>query len=676
MKRPLLFLVLVGAFAFGWILPIAAAEQVCAKTGILCSQCKAPGPQCVNYVKTRFPETSVWRQISVGSAKEWWGDDRHKDLRSSSPVIGSAMILDVPPYGHAAYVRQVEADGTDYRVIVDHSNFDCCCTISTGDAFILTRLPIGSAPGSGRFIGGGSAGFGARSSMYRVLGFILPGETAAKPPAQTVQASPVVPRELTFRMKDGSTVSGQVQAAAIKMKSSVGIATVPVSDIVAFSDGQLRLKDGSVLKGELAVSSLPVVSKYGTLQLSAKDIVWFGVGTPPAVASTPSPSSPAAAAKPSSSAPAPVAPASPSVPPRTESGAGVPIPRQYGVYLVAGWQLHELREESVEGSYLQARGVWDLVARCCSKPQQIDVPEGIVKILVYERGLPGFTVDLRTHVYVRKTKRITYYDLPYEKIQQQVGTVKNWIADPEQRLITKVAPVPGQQEMVLIEANDDYVPGVYSFQLKADSIPPFRFPRGGWAVFKVSFTEDLEDFRCEDWVFEDVKLKQSSWIRDLPENQGKYKMLRYPCRENAVPEADGQTWRSAKAGVAVDPQTGITLGSNPLPSARNPGPTAALPPSSGGGTGQTIKVRFVNESSGPVRLQITGNSKVGVGGQSWVTIQPGKSDEIPVMSGPQKLRVEKVRTAGPVILWAGFRRERTVEIAPDKSVQITDDDFK
>ena len=89
-----------------------------------------------------------------------------------------------------------------------------------------------------------------------------------------------------------------------------------------------------------------------------------------------------------------------------------------------------------------------------------------------------------------------------------------------------------------------------------------------------------------------------------------------------------------------------------------------------------IKVRFVNESSGPVRLQITGNSKVGVGGQSWVTIQPGKSDEIPVMSGPQKLRVEKVRTAGPVILWAGFRRERTVEIAPDKSVQITDDDFK
>jgi hypothetical protein len=107
-----------------------------------------------------------------------------------------------------------------------------------------------------------------------------------------------------------------------------------------------------------------------------------------------------------------------------------------------------------------------------------------------------------------------------------------------------------------------------------------------------------------------------------------------------------------------------------------PGPTAALPPGSSGGAGQIIKVQFVNESSGPVRVQITGNSQIEVGGKPWATIQPGKSEEIPVMIGRQKLRVEKVRTAGSVVLWAGFRREKTVEIAPDRPVQIRDDDFK
>ena len=107
-----------------------------------------------------------------------------------------------------------------------------------------------------------------------------------------------------------------------------------------------------------------------------------------------------------------------------------------------------------------------------------------------------------------------------------------------------------------------------------------------------------------------------------------------------------------------------------------PVPTAALPPGSTGGAGQIIRVQFANESSGPVRLQITGNNQIEVGGRRWATIQPGKSDEIPVMIGQQKLRVEKVRTAGPVLLWAGFRREKTVEIAPNKSVQIRDDDFK
>jgi hypothetical protein len=108
-------------------------------------------------------------------------------------------------------------------------------------------------------------------------------------------------------MKDGSTVSGQLKEESIKVKSSVGTATVPVKDIVSFSDGQLRLKDGSVLKGELAVSSVAVASKYGTLQLNAKDISWFGVGTPPAAAAVPAPTAkpPAVTGTPSPAAPAP-----------------------------------------------------------------------------------------------------------------------------------------------------------------------------------------------------------------------------------------------------------------------------------------------------------------------------------------------------------------------------------
>jgi tetratricopeptide (TPR) repeat protein len=122
---------------------------------------------------------------------------------------------------------------------------------------------------------------------------------------ETVAGAP----ELTFRMKDWSTVSGQLKDESIKVKSSVGTATVPVKDIVSFSAGELRLKDGNVLKGELVASSLAVASKYGTLLLNAKDMVWFGVGSPPAVAAaapTPAPQAPAAKPPaPAASAPGP-----------------------------------------------------------------------------------------------------------------------------------------------------------------------------------------------------------------------------------------------------------------------------------------------------------------------------------------------------------------------------------
>jgi hypothetical protein len=178
----------------------------------------------------------------------------------------------------------------------------------------------------------------------------------------------------------------------------------------------------------------------------------------------------------------------------------------------------------------------------------------------------------------------------------------------------------------------------------------FRFPSNGIATFKVQYSSELEAASCQDWMYE-------IWPLRLAE-----KLTTYPCSANAVPEAPARRAGSASSSTQA--------------AGTNPGPTAALPPGSSGGAGQITKVQFVNESSGPIRLQITGNSEIGVGGQRWATIQPGKSEEIPVMSGQQKLRVEKVRTAGPVLLWSGFRREKTVEIAPEKAVQIKDDDFK
>lgn len=397
----------------------------------------------------------------------------------------------------------------------------------------------------------------------------------------------------------------------------------------------------------------------------------------PPRAPAPSPTPQIPAAKPPSSPAPPVSPSSPAAPLSAQAGPGVPIPRQYGVYLVADGRLIELRSDLSESGTVQVRSQFDFVSRCCEHPEHPSVPQGVIKILVYDRGLPSFDVYLRKYYYVRKWKQIASFNLgTVVKVQEKVADLQSWVADPEREFRTKIAPVPGQQDMVVIETIGVNVPGLYALRLKAKSLPPFEFPRSGWTVFKVSYSEDLKERMCEDWVLRDTDLHQAaSEARGLP--GGSDKLTRHPCTANAIPEAAGKTEKTfvlGKGGVPVGPPTVQGPTSTPSTSA-TPGGIASLPPASSQ-AGQSTQVRFVNESGGPVRLQITGNSKIEVGGKRWVTIHPGKSDEIPVMTGQQKLRVEQVKTAGFLVTGAGARFEKTVEIAPDTPLRITNEDFK
>jgi hypothetical protein len=84
------------------------------------------------------------------------------------------------------------------------------------------------------------------------------------------------PPRFSFRMKDGSTLTGQLEEETITIKSAFGPFTVPVKDIVSYGNGQFRLKDGSVIKGEIVNRALSLTSKYGRLSVEPKDITWFG----------------------------------------------------------------------------------------------------------------------------------------------------------------------------------------------------------------------------------------------------------------------------------------------------------------------------------------------------------------------------------------------------------------
>ncbi len=82
--------------------------------------------------------------------------------------------------------------------------------------------------------------------------------------------------QFSFRMRDGSTLTGQLQEDNIKIKTAFGSLNVPVKDILLYGKGEFRLKNGSVVKGEMVNRALSFESKYGKLSLEPNDIAWFG----------------------------------------------------------------------------------------------------------------------------------------------------------------------------------------------------------------------------------------------------------------------------------------------------------------------------------------------------------------------------------------------------------------
>jgi hypothetical protein len=104
--------------------------------------------------------------------------------------------------------------------------------------------------------------------------------SAVSVPSQAVAA------ELTFRMKDGSRLTGQIQEERISIKAAFGIVVIPVSDIVSYADGQTYLKDGSIVKGEIVDSALSIRMKYGVVSMAPNDIAAFDAGEMPDKATT------------------------------------------------------------------------------------------------------------------------------------------------------------------------------------------------------------------------------------------------------------------------------------------------------------------------------------------------------------------------------------------------------
>jgi len=98
-------------------------------------------PQCVNHVKNNLPENSKWKNIKIGSAKNWWEleDDIYK--KGNKPRVKSIIIYDEwqnNEYGHAGIVVDIRGDS----LLINHSNWIFVkgkrCNITT-NWFLLKR---------------------------------------------------------------------------------------------------------------------------------------------------------------------------------------------------------------------------------------------------------------------------------------------------------------------------------------------------------------------------------------------------------------------------------------------------------------------------------------------------------------------------------------------------------
>ncbi len=78
-----------------------------------------------------------------------------------------------------------------------------------------------------------------------------------------------------FRMKDGTSIEGQLAERTIKMKTNYGEATLKAQDVVSYRDGMLKLRDGNTLQGKILNRSLRVKTSTGSFVIDPAKLFSF-----------------------------------------------------------------------------------------------------------------------------------------------------------------------------------------------------------------------------------------------------------------------------------------------------------------------------------------------------------------------------------------------------------------
>lgn len=79
-------------------------------------------PQCIKHVKSLLPLNSKWKDISIGSAKDWWTKENDECLKGNIPIVKSIIVFNSwegNPFGHVGVVANINND----LLVIDHANW-------------------------------------------------------------------------------------------------------------------------------------------------------------------------------------------------------------------------------------------------------------------------------------------------------------------------------------------------------------------------------------------------------------------------------------------------------------------------------------------------------------------------------------------------------------------------
>jgi hypothetical protein len=79
----------------------------------------------------------------------------------------------------------------------------------------------------------------------------------------------------TFKMKDGTSIEGQLAERTIKVRTSYGEASFKAQDVVSYRDGVLKLRDGNTLKGTILNRSLKVKTATSSFVIDPAKLLSF-----------------------------------------------------------------------------------------------------------------------------------------------------------------------------------------------------------------------------------------------------------------------------------------------------------------------------------------------------------------------------------------------------------------